>query len=109
MPIKHRIYGLDTLRSAAIILVLMYHYVVFVGHEPLFGIFSEVGWVGVDLFFVLSGYLIGHQIFSSLVNQGTFSLKNFYYRRLLRTLPNYLFILSIYFLIPGFRERELYP
>jgi peptidoglycan/LPS O-acetylase OafA/YrhL len=87
----------------------MYHYVVFVGHEPLFGIFSDVGWIGVDLFFVLSGYLIGHQIFSSIVNQGTFSLKNFYYRRLLRTLPNYLFILSLYFLIPAFRERELLP
>ena len=109
MPIKHRIYGLDTLRAAAIILVLMYHYVVFVGQEPIFGIFSNVGWVGVDLFFVLSGYLIGHQIFSSIVSQGRFSLKNFYYRRLLRTLPNYLFILSIYFLIPGFRERELLP
>jgi peptidoglycan/LPS O-acetylase OafA/YrhL len=95
MPIKHRIYGLDTLRAAAIILVLMYHYLVFVDHEPIFGIFSDVGWIGVDLFFVLSGYLIGHQIFSSLVSRGTFSLKNFYCRRLLRTLPNYLFILSI--------------
>ncbi|MBA2649278.1 MAG: acyltransferase [Legionella sp.] len=103
---KQRIYGLDTLRSLAIILVLMYHYVVFISHEPIFGFLSNIGWAGVDLFFVLSGYLIGNQIFSSIANQRTFSLKTFYYRRLLRTLPNYLFILGLYFLIPGFREYE---
>ena len=109
MHIKHRIYGLDTLRSVAIILVLMYHYVVFVSREPTFSFLSDIGWAGVDLFFVLSGYLIGNQIFSSIANQRIFSLKSFYYRRLLRTLPNYLFILGLYFLIPEFRESELLP
>lgn len=69
MHIKNRIYGLDTLRSVAIILVLMYHYVVFVSHEPTFGFLSDIGWAGVDLFFVLSGYLIGNQIFSSITNE----------------------------------------
>ncbi|MBI2786222.1 MAG: acyltransferase [Legionella longbeachae] len=106
---KHRIYGLDTLRSVAIILVLMYHYKVFVSREPTFVFLSDIGWAGVDLFFVLSGYLIGNQIFSSIVNQRMFSLKSFYYRRLLRTLPNYLLILGIYFLIPAFRENEFLP
>ena len=102
-----RVHGLDVLRSLAIILVFMYHYVCFVTHQPTFGFLSDIGWVGVDLFFVLSGYLIGHQMFLSLANHENFSLKVFYMRRLLRTLPNYLFILSVYFCMPGFREQAL--
>jgi peptidoglycan/LPS O-acetylase OafA/YrhL len=80
---------------------------VFVSNKPTFGFLSDIGWAGVDLFFVLSGYLIGNQIFSPYAHQRIFSLKIFYYRRLLRTLPNYLVILAIYFLIPGFKEKEL--
>lgn len=102
-----RVHGLDVLRSSAIILVFMYHYVCFVSHKPTFGFLSDIGWIGVDLFFVLSGYLIGHQIFLPLANHQKFSFKVFYFRRLLRTLPNYLFILSIYFCVPGFREQEI--
>lgn len=109
MDIKHRMYGLDTLRALAIILVLMCHYVIFVSHEPTFGFLSDVGWVGVDLFFVLSGYLIANQIFSSIAQQQPWSLKAFYYRRWLRTLPNYLFVLGLYFLIPSFKEHQLLP
>ncbi len=104
-----RIHGLDVLRSAAIIFVFLYHYVVFVSRQPTFGFIDEIGWVGVDLFFVLSGYLIGHQIFSPIANQREFSFKIFYYRRLLRTLPTYLFVLSVYFLIPSFRENAILP
>lgn len=95
-----RINGLDTLRACAILLVLMYHYMVFVSHEPSFGFLSEIGWVGVDLFFVLSGYLIGNQIFSGLKSEQGFSLKTFYIRRALRTLPNFYVVLAIYFLFP---------
>ena len=87
----------------------MYHYVVFVSRQPTFGFIDEIGWVGVDLFFVLSGYLIGNQIFSPIINQRKFSFKNFYFRRLLRTLPAYLFVLAVYFLIPGFREAPILP
>jgi peptidoglycan/LPS O-acetylase OafA/YrhL len=95
-----RINGLDTLRASAILLVLMYHYMVFVSHEPSFGFFSEIGWVGVDLFFVLSGYLIGNQIFAGIKSESGFSLKTFYIRRALRTLPNFYVVLAIYFLFP---------
>ena len=104
-----RIRGLDVLRALAIIFVFMYHYVVFVSRQPTFSFIDEIGWVGVDLFFVLSGYLIGHQIFSPIANQREFSFKIFYYRRLLRTLPTYLFVLGIYFLIPNFRENTILP
>lgn len=101
-----RNHGLDTLRSVAIILVFLFHYSSFCS-QPVFGTLGRVGWAGVDLFFVLSGYLIGNQIFSILLTQQYFSLKIFYFRRLLRTLPNYLFILGLYFIIPLFREQHL--
>jgi len=99
--VASRVNGLDTLRSIAILFVFMYHYQVFVSHEATFGWASTVGWVGVDLFFVLSGYLIGNQIFSGISKGQQLSIKSFYMRRFLRTLPNYYFILALYFLFPA--------
>lgn len=102
-----RYHGLDTLRAVAIILVFMFHYYGASHNLLLEYIPARIGWVGVDLFFVLSGYLIGNQIFSIIIRNAQFSLKTFYLRRCLRTLPNYFFILGLYFLIPGFREQPL--
>lgn len=99
---KNRLHGLDTLRAIAIIIVLIYHYRVVVSQENIFGFMSQLGWTGVDLFFVLSGYLIGNQILSALAKGQSLSLKNFYIRRFLRTLPNYYFVLALYFIFPTF-------
>lgn len=96
-----RNHGLDTLRSVAILFVFAYHYQVFVSGRPTFGWISTVGWVGVDLFFVLSGYLIGNQLFAGVASGRSLSLASFYIRRLLRTLPNYYVVLALYFLLPG--------
>jgi len=93
--------GLDTLRALAIVLVFMYHYQAFVSGEATFGWGSTLGWVGVDLFFVLSGYLIANQLFGGLAAGRTLSLKAFYARRLLRTLPNYWVVLALFFLFPA--------
>jgi peptidoglycan/LPS O-acetylase OafA/YrhL len=95
-----RLHGLDTLRTCAILLVLVYHFKVVVSGANTFGFFSQIGWAGVDLFFVLSGYLIGNQIFASLIRRD-FSLKTFYIRRFLRTLPNFYVVLALYFLFPA--------
>jgi peptidoglycan/LPS O-acetylase OafA/YrhL len=97
---NNRLYGLDTLRAIAIIIVLIYHYKVVVSRENIFGFMSQLGWTGVDLFFVLSGYLIGNQILSAFAKGQDFSLKLFYIRRFLRTLPNYYFVLALYFIFP---------
>jgi len=90
-----RNHGLDTLRALAIMLVFANHYLGFVSFEATFGWFSEIGWAGVDLFFALSGYLIGNQVFAALRGPGL-SLPRFYARRLLRTLPAFLFVLALY-------------
>jgi peptidoglycan/LPS O-acetylase OafA/YrhL len=105
-----RIHGLDTLRAIAVSLVVLHHYVLFVSGRPTFGWLGEIGWAGVDLFFALSGYLIGNQIFKAMASGAGFSLRHFYARRLLRTLPNFYVVLALYFLWPAFRgDAPLLP
>lgn len=102
MPVTDtvRLRGLDLLRAVAIVLVLMSHYSGFVSHVPTFGVIGSIGWAGVDLFFVLSGYLIGNQILAPIAHGEQFSFKVFFARRLLRTLPNYYVVLAVYLLVP---------
>jgi peptidoglycan/LPS O-acetylase OafA/YrhL len=102
-PATARIHGLDTLRALAVTLVVLHHYVLFVSFEATFGWVGEIGWVGVDLFFALSGYLIGNQIIKALRRPEGLSLPRFYARRLLRTLPNFYAVLALYALWPAFR------
>ncbi len=84
----------------------MSHFGFITGFNP-FWKFNDLGGQGVDLFFVLSGYLIGNQIFSITSKNESFNIKNFYLRRFLRTLPSYYFVIIIYFLIPKINERQL--
>jgi len=95
-----RLAGLDTLRALAIALVLMSHYQGFVSHAPTFGFMGTIGWAGVDLFFVLSGYLIGNQLLAPAARGDHLDLTTFFARRLLRTLPNYYAVLAVYLLLP---------
>lgn len=99
-PTHSRLAGLDTLRALAIVLVLMSHYHGFVSHAPTFGIAGRSGWAGVDLFFVLSGYLIGNQLLAPAARGAVLPMKTFFARRLLRTLPNYYAVLAVYLLLP---------
>ena len=97
--------GLDLLRALAILMVVFYHAAGFG-----FGLPYEVhrfGWIGVDLFFALSGYLIGGQILAQLQENGTFRFGRFYVRRALRILPTYLVVVAVYFLLPSWRERPV--
>jgi Acyltransferase family len=56
--------GLDLLRALAILVVVIYHAGIM--GFPLSGDVHRFGWIGVDLFFVLSGYLIGGQLLAPL-------------------------------------------
>jgi peptidoglycan/LPS O-acetylase OafA/YrhL len=94
--------GLDLLRALAIIIVVIYHAGIM--GFPLPGRLHRWGWIGVDLFFVLSGYLIGGQLLAELARNNRLTLPRFYARRALRILPAYFVILAIYFLVPLWRE-----
>jgi peptidoglycan/LPS O-acetylase OafA/YrhL len=101
--------GLDTLRALAIVLVVLHHYVLFVSGESTFGPVGDVGWIGVDLFFALSGYLIGNQIFAALRSPAGLPMGQFYVRRLLRTVPNFYVVLALFALWPWLRAGQELP
>ncbi len=60
---NNRLRELDFLRGIAIILVLL-------NHKHLFDFTQTVGWVGVDLFFVLSGFLVSGLLFKEYIKFG---------------------------------------
>jgi peptidoglycan/LPS O-acetylase OafA/YrhL len=94
--------GLDLLRALAIIIVVIYHAALFGFKLP--DRVDRFGWIGVDLFFVLSGYLIGGQLLAPLARDQRINLGRFFARRALRILPAYLVILAIYIFLPSWRE-----
>jgi len=94
--------GLDLLRALAIIVVVIYHAALFGFKLP--GRVDRFGWIGVDLFFVLSGYLIGGQLLAPLARDRRINLGRFFARRALRIMPAYFAVLAIYFLLPPWRE-----
>ena len=94
--------GLDLLRALAIIVVVIYHAGIM--GFPLPNRVHRWGWIGVDLFFVLSGYLIGGLLLTELGHNNRLNMRRFYARRALRIMPAYFVILAIYFLIPPWRE-----
>ncbi len=97
--------ALDGVRGLAILLVMSTH---FFYKTPLF----NLGWTGVDLFFVLSGYLLCSKFIKYKISKDL--ILTFFRNRLLRTLPIYflllLFFISLYFLIPvGKRNLLFFP
>ncbi|RDJ00270.1 acyltransferase [Dyella solisilvae] len=99
----NRLPGLDLLRAIAIAWVMIFHSYIIGGWGHFAGL-DKHGWMGVDLFFALSGFLIGQQVFKPLAAGGRFSFADFYLRRAFRILPVYLLVVAVYFLWPGGRE-----
>lgn len=83
-----RIIGLDALRGVAVILVIFRH------SDLENRLLHHFGWLGVDLFFVLSGYLISDLLFKELKQGHSINLKRFLFRRAFKIFPPfYAFIL----------------
>ena len=82
---------IDTLRAIAVLAVIIYH-----ANFYLFGnlVFSG-GYLGVDIFFIISGYLITSIILKELIEKDSFSFKNFYIKRIKRILPALLFVMLV--------------
>ena len=104
-----KFYGLDHLRAAAILMVLGFHYCVFFGHPGWAENFRAFGWTGVDLFFVLSGFLISSQLFTQINKGNPLNVREFFIKRIYRILPIYFFMVALYFFVPYFREKEALP
>jgi peptidoglycan/LPS O-acetylase OafA/YrhL len=101
-PTSSRIPALDGLRGLAISLVLLSHYTWFKsGHNWLAHIIQTVfplSWTGVDLFFVLSGFLIGGILMDCRNTENYF--RTFYIRRICRIFPLYFLWLVLFAVLP---------
>ncbi len=106
MNLTARLPGLDLLRGIAVVWVMFFHSYLVGGLGPDWQWLSRFGWMGVDLFFVLSGFLIGAQVLAPLAEGRRLSLGDFYVRRAFRILPAYLAVLALYVLWPAFREAR---
>src|SRR5258706_10895530 len=94
-----RLIYLDVLRAAAILLVLGAHTIAFKLPENTFGfrlfeLWRHMGWVGVDLFFVLSGFLIGGLLFAEYRKYQGIHFGRFLIRRAFKIWPGYLVLLA---------------
>lgn len=96
--------GLDTLRAVAIAWVMLFHSYLVGGLGDGFGQLERSGWMGVDLFFVLSGFLIGRQVLASLQRTASVDFGAFYKRRMIRILPAFFVVLALYAFWPAWRE-----
>ena len=97
-----RINGLDGIRGVAIILILIWHYLtcqIHIHHNILLFIkkITLLSWSGLDLFFVLSGFLITRIL---IINQNSENLfRTFYLRRICRIFPLYYFLLGTFIIL----------
>lgn len=94
--VQSRALGPDVLRSLAILLVILVHLPVEATPPSLVG----HAWLGVDVFFVLSGFLIGTQLFREVARTGRVDLKSFYLRRAFRIFPAFFVVLGLYAIFP---------
>jgi peptidoglycan/LPS O-acetylase OafA/YrhL len=95
-----RIANLDLIRAVAIVAVIIYHTVQMVGKDGFIAIakYTYVGQYGVDLFFVLSGFLIGQLYWREQIDRGYVDIPRFILRRLLRTYPPYAIAMVVSFM-----------
>jgi peptidoglycan/LPS O-acetylase OafA/YrhL len=84
--------SLDGLRGVAVLMVMAHH-------APFS--FAQGGFLGVDVFFVLSGFLITGLLMQEHYRTGAISLRKFYARRALRLLPALVVMLSVVLALPG--------
>jgi len=98
VPKARQIPALDGLRGLAVLTVMLHH---LVPDLQVFGtttaIIADFGWIGVDLFFVLSGFLITGVLLDSKTEENYF--RNFYWRRILRVWPLYYTMVAAIYLI----------
>ncbi|HVG40283.1 MAG TPA: acyltransferase, partial [Chitinophagaceae bacterium] len=85
--------SINGLRAISILLVIISHVAVYYQADWFIGQF------GVNVFFILSGYLITRLLLVEEESKGTINLKKFYVRRTLRIFPAYYFMLLVYFIL----------
>lgn len=100
--LEQRLPALDGIRGVAILSVFLYHGAYYAHSAWLFSLFSW-GWMGVDLFFVLSGYLITSILLDAIGEPARYYYGSFYARRFLRLAPALcVFLVVLLYVAPPF-------
>jgi peptidoglycan/LPS O-acetylase OafA/YrhL len=108
---KSRLPELDGLRGLAILFVVVFHYISQEGTTPPATVahflqrFVILGWSGVDLFFVLSGFLIGGILMDARASAAYY--RTFYARRFFRIVPIYYLWITTYVIMVGFAGAKI--
>jgi peptidoglycan/LPS O-acetylase OafA/YrhL len=92
---QNRVPQIDGVRGVAILLIVLTHYVCNISGNKTVEAVLGLAWTGVDLFFVLSGYLIGGILIENREAPNYYRV--FYIRRALRILPLYLMVLALFY------------
>ena len=86
---------IDVLRAVAVLAVVFYH-----AKFQFYNIeFFEGGYLGVDIFFVISGYLISRNLFKEYINTNSINFKSFYLRRVKRLAPIFFTVITIFYFV----------
>ena len=118
---ENRRVNLDVWRSLAMFLVYVFHcffyarytlsptdFEYFYHNTPLLLKWVWAGDRGVDIFFVISGFLMGSLLLTELQYTGAVALKRFYFRRLMRLMPVYWLAMLLYFLVGADNYHQLW-
>lgn len=97
--VRHKV-SLDLLRAVAILMVLG-------RHSFSSGLWHRLGWSGVDLFFVISGFLVSGLMFGELKNTGNLRIGRFLARRALKIYPSFYLFLLVSLLAAWFTDRSI--
>ena len=90
-------FDIQSLRAVSVLLVIFYHFNFSIEDIPLF----SGGFIGVDIFFIISGYVIANLILIEIQEQNRFDFIKFFEKRLRRLVPALYFLLLVVF-ISGF-------
>jgi peptidoglycan/LPS O-acetylase OafA/YrhL len=83
-----RVFEIDVLRGVAVLLVLTFHF-------PVLPVLSKIGYSGVDLFFVLSGFLISSLLFQEYRGRSSIRLSRFFARRAMKLYPSFYLLIGL--------------
>lgn len=101
---RERNLQLDLLRAVAILMVLEVHTILY--RNPVWDFYLvQSGWAGVDLFFVLSGFLISGLLFSEYQERGRINFRKFAMRRIWKIWPPLWFLSGTTFLVRAWQHR----
>jgi peptidoglycan/LPS O-acetylase OafA/YrhL len=98
---QSRLAELDVLRTVAVLLVIGHHWAQFINRDTsvLTRVMWRMGWAGVDLFFVLSGFLVSGLLFREYAKHGRVNILRFFVRRGFKIYPGFYVMIAIMFAV----------